>query len=164
MGKLYVRIDDRLIHGQIVTAWAQALGIQRIMAIDNGIASNPMMKSLATMGVPSSIASRVFTEEEAMTKLDNFSKNTLVIVRYARNLNLFLDKIKNAEFINIGNCAKQNDAAYTSSGFGVGNTISLTEADYNALETLDKMQVPIISQMVPTERKTTWEELKKTFR
>ena len=44
MGKVYVRVDDRLIHGQTVLAWCPTLSIQEIIAIDNDSASNPMLR------------------------------------------------------------------------------------------------------------------------
>ena len=40
MGQNYFRIDDRLIHGQIVTAWCSHLNIQEIIAIDDTLAGN----------------------------------------------------------------------------------------------------------------------------
>ena len=46
MGKTYVRVDDRLVHGQTVIAWAPTLGIQEIIGIDDVSASNPMLKSI----------------------------------------------------------------------------------------------------------------------
>ena len=52
MGNVYVRVDDRLIHGQTIVAWCPTLGIQEIIAIDDASASNPMLKSIMTMGVP----------------------------------------------------------------------------------------------------------------
>ena len=40
MGKDFLRIDDRLIHGQIVMAWCKALGIKEIVDIDR---SDPLL-------------------------------------------------------------------------------------------------------------------------
>ena len=35
MGKTYVRVDDRLIHGQTIVAWCPTLNIKQIIAIDD---------------------------------------------------------------------------------------------------------------------------------
>lgn len=35
MGKIVVRVDDRLIHGQTIVAWCPTLAIQEIIAIDD---------------------------------------------------------------------------------------------------------------------------------
>ena len=46
MGKIVVRVDDRLIHGQTIVAWCPTLAIQEIIAIDDESAKNPMLKSI----------------------------------------------------------------------------------------------------------------------
>ena len=39
-----IRIDDRLIHGQIVTAWAKAIQASKIWIIDDGVAKDDFIK------------------------------------------------------------------------------------------------------------------------
>ena len=34
------RVDDRLIHGQVVVGWGQALGINRIVLVDDQVAAS----------------------------------------------------------------------------------------------------------------------------
>ena len=51
MGKTYVRVDDRLIHGQTIVAWCPTLNIKQIIAIDDVSAANPMLKSILAMSV-----------------------------------------------------------------------------------------------------------------
>lgn len=87
MGQNYLRIDDRLIHGQIVTAWCGTLGIGEIIAIDSGFAQNPMLQSIMTMGVPAQYHPHIVTAEEAKKLLRTDSaKNRLVITRFARSI------------------------------------------------------------------------------
>lgn len=68
MGQNYFRIDDRLIHGQIVTAWCSHLNIQEIIAIDDTLAGNSMLQSIMLMGVPKQYKSCVVT----MHRLRNY--------------------------------------------------------------------------------------------
>ena len=49
MADLYVRVDDRLIHGQTIVAWCPLLGIKEIIALDDVSAQNPMLKTIMTM-------------------------------------------------------------------------------------------------------------------
>jgi mannose/fructose/N-acetylgalactosamine-specific phosphotransferase system component IIB len=46
------RIDDRLIHGQVVVGWGQPLHIQLIILVDDEIACSDWEKDLYRMGVP----------------------------------------------------------------------------------------------------------------
>ncbi len=49
------RIDDRLIHGQVVLGWARALGITRIVLADDAVAASPWEQELYRMGVPAEL-------------------------------------------------------------------------------------------------------------
>lgn len=61
----YLRIDDRLIHGQIVTAWCGHLKINEIIAIDDALAANKTLQSIMLMGIPKQYKSHVVTMAEA---------------------------------------------------------------------------------------------------
>ncbi len=41
----FVRIDDRVIHGQLVTRWAKELPCDGIVAIDDAVAADPLLIS-----------------------------------------------------------------------------------------------------------------------
>jgi mannose/fructose/N-acetylgalactosamine-specific phosphotransferase system component IIB len=49
------RIDDRLIHGQVVVGWGQRLGIGFIVLVDAGVRANVWEQELYRMGVPPAI-------------------------------------------------------------------------------------------------------------
>lgn len=161
MCKLHIRIDDRLIHGQIVTSWVKSLGIERIIAIDETMATKPVMKSIMTMGVPSNIKASIVTTEEARTLLKDNTKNTLVIVRFARNLMPLIEELSSAEHVNIGNCSKQEQEAFNyRGGVGVGQLISLTQDDVDTLNAYAGKNVPVILQQVPTDKRVNWSDIK----
>jgi PTS system mannose-specific IIB component/fructoselysine and glucoselysine-specific PTS system IIB component len=46
------RIDDRLIHGQVVVGWGQPLDLQFIVLVDEEVASSDWEQELYRMGVP----------------------------------------------------------------------------------------------------------------
>lgn len=46
------RIDDRLIHGQVVVGWGQPLGIGLIVLVDDNVAASDWEQDLYRMGVP----------------------------------------------------------------------------------------------------------------
>jgi PTS system mannose-specific IIB component/fructoselysine and glucoselysine-specific PTS system IIB component len=49
------RIDDRLIHGQVVVGWGQPLDIGLIVLVDDQVASSDWEQDLYRMGVPPEI-------------------------------------------------------------------------------------------------------------
>ncbi|HXY68870.1 MAG TPA: PTS sugar transporter subunit IIB [Gemmatimonadales bacterium] len=55
MSLVLYRIDDRLIHGQVVVGWGQRLGIGFIVLVDDGVRANVWEQELYRMGVPPAI-------------------------------------------------------------------------------------------------------------
>ena len=52
MSLVLLRIDDRLIHGQVVVGWAQRLGVRFIVLVDEAVRANVWEQELYRMGVP----------------------------------------------------------------------------------------------------------------
>jgi D-glucosaminate PTS system EIIB component len=46
------RVDDRLIHGQVVVGWAQPLDVEFIVLVDDAVAASEWEQELYRMGVP----------------------------------------------------------------------------------------------------------------
>lgn len=52
---LLCRVDDRLIHGQVVLGWGRPLGLERIILVDDEVAANEWEQELYRMAVPAGI-------------------------------------------------------------------------------------------------------------
>ena len=50
-----VRIDDRLIHGQVVAGWLRALGGQRIVIVDDATARDEFLREVLTLAAPEGV-------------------------------------------------------------------------------------------------------------
>jgi mannose/fructose/N-acetylgalactosamine-specific phosphotransferase system component IIB len=50
-----IRIDDRLIHGQVVVGWCPALEIGRLVVVNDAVAANRVKREMMALGVPSGI-------------------------------------------------------------------------------------------------------------
>ena len=55
MSVLLYRIDDRLIHGQVIIGWGRPLGIDYILLVDDDVRASPWEQDLYRMGVPAGI-------------------------------------------------------------------------------------------------------------
>ena len=160
MGKLYVRVDDRLIHGQIVTAWAINLGIKKIIAVDDTLASNPMLKSIMTMAAPKEYSPEIITANEVQGVLQaNEDKTVLLIVRQIRNLDSLIDLIKNCEDLNLGNISLQDNTVKTLEAYA-GRTFSLTKEDVETLDKIIESGITVMCQLVPSEKRYEYSDLK----
>lgn len=55
MPLLLCRVDDRLIHGQVVLGWGRPLGLERLVLVDDAVAANEWEQELYRMAVPAGI-------------------------------------------------------------------------------------------------------------
>ncbi len=66
------RIDDRLIHGQVVLGWGLPLGIQRIVLVNDEVAASPWEQELYRMGVTPEIELHFATTAAASADLETW--------------------------------------------------------------------------------------------
>lgn len=60
-----VRIDDRLVHGQIVQGWLKIIDINKIVVVSDIVANDQMQQMLLMMAVPSSVDLEMKTIKDA---------------------------------------------------------------------------------------------------
>lgn len=75
MAIVLCRIDDRLIHGQVVIGWGRALGIDLIILADDQVASSPWEQELYRMAVVPEIEVRFVTVAEAAAEATGWQSN-----------------------------------------------------------------------------------------
>lgn len=66
------RIDDRLIHGQVVVGWGQPLDVEFIVLVDDAVAESDWEQELYRMGVPPGMEVCFHSGAEAGPLLDSY--------------------------------------------------------------------------------------------
>jgi D-glucosaminate PTS system EIIB component len=66
------RIDDRLIHGQVVVGWGQPLDIAFIVLVDDTVATSDWEQELYRMGVPPEMEVYFHTAEDAIGAIPKY--------------------------------------------------------------------------------------------
>jgi PTS system mannose-specific IIB component/fructoselysine and glucoselysine-specific PTS system IIB component len=70
------RIDDRLIHGQVVVGWGQPLNVAFIVLVDDAVAASEWEQDLYRMGVPPEMEVRFHSAADAAPLLDGYRTET----------------------------------------------------------------------------------------
>lgn len=66
------RIDDRLIHGQVVVGWGQPLDIDFIVLVDDAVATSDWEQELYRMGVPPEMDVYFHTADDAIPAIPKY--------------------------------------------------------------------------------------------
>ena len=106
------RIDDRLIHGQVMTSWLNATGANKIMIVDNETAENPFLKSVFKSAVPANVGVGVFNEMKAADRLvKGFKPNDRVIVlaKYPQTILSLVEKGASLSKVIVGGMGARED-------------------------------------------------------
>jgi mannose/fructose/N-acetylgalactosamine-specific phosphotransferase system component IIB len=70
------RIDDRLIHGQVVVGWGQPLDIGFIVLVDDTVASSDWEQELYRMGVPPEMDVYFHSADDAITEIPKYAADS----------------------------------------------------------------------------------------
>lgn len=80
------RVDERLIHGQVVVGWGRRLDADRIVVVDDEIAASPWEQELYCLGVPPEIEASFATVEEAHRSWNAWEEGTHRMIVLVRNI------------------------------------------------------------------------------
>ena len=158
--KLAVRVDDRLIHGQVVTQWVNVFKAQHIVVIDNNVAKDKMQKSVLKFAAPPDIKVSIFSVDKAVEEWEKNqfgTKNVFVLFRDVNQIAELQEKGVSFEEITIGQMAIINDRKQ------IYKQVGLSESEAQTLMDIEKTGVKLYFQMQPTDKKESLEIMKKIF-
>ena len=145
------RIDDRLIHGQIVTKWIKEANAKMIMVVDDKAASDKMLQTILKFAVPAGIQLQILNKEVAVKTVaeDTSNTNVLMLVRNPKEANLLVEMGMKLDSIIVGNISNSKSK--------VGRTqlldyIYVEPDDVEALKSLNAKGVRLEVKAVPEER------------
>ena len=80
-----VRIDDRLIHGQVVAVWLRALGAQRIVIVDDATSRDEFLREVLTLAAPQGVPVEVHGVADGAVRLIELAATPEPVMVLARS-------------------------------------------------------------------------------
>ena len=84
MSVVLYRIDERLIHGQVVMGWGPQLAVEHYMVVDDELATSEWEQDLYRLGLPDAATADFLTVRDARARLNDLdaaSRRTVVLTR-----------------------------------------------------------------------------------
>lgn len=144
-----VRIDDRLIHGQVMAVWVKYIKVDLIVVVDDGVAKDSFLQDVLRLAAPPGITVEVRSVQEAIATLGENAPNrehTMVLVKTPKVARALLDG---------GVCFSHLNVGGIGGGPGrksVFKNISMSEEEKGILRGLIKDGVKVTLLTVPGEQ------------
>lgn len=158
--KLLVRVDDRLIHGQVLTQWASTINTQKIVVIDDEVSKDKMRKNILKFAAPDDMKISIFSAEKAVEVWNKNQFGNLNVFVLFRDVNM-IKKCKDLgltfDTILLGQMAITGDRKqiYRSLGFN--------EQEGKTVLDLEKDGMNIFFQMSPNDPQENLDAIRKVF-
>ncbi len=154
-----VRLDDRLVHGQVVAGWVKALLLTGIVVIDDEVAKNSFQESLMRMAVPEDIDVEVLAPDKCnglYGRLEESLRKSIVLFSQVADLfRLFSRNEFPLQVLNIGG------VSFTEGREQLAESLFLTEVEIQMLADMANMGVEVELRPTPFDRGLSFHELLK---
>ena len=153
---LISRIDDRLIHGQVVTAWIKVYPINKILIIDDELSKNQLMQRIYKAAAPAGVTVVLMNQEDAAKFLfDDPEKgeNIMIRVKVPQILEKFIDQGFETNKIILGGMGANEKRKRFN------RNISASEEELDCFRRIIARGIKIVYQLVPNDREVDIKDL-----
>lgn len=145
-----IRIDSRLIHGQVVQGWLPSLSVKEVVVVSDAAASSRLMGKMMRMSLPQEYALQIMPPSAAASYLLGDARGkALVLVEDVSSLSRLASAGVKLKEVIIGNTKYEESKKQYSQG------VFLSADEYSVLKKMyEESGVDFILKALPTSLKT----------
>lgn len=155
-----LRVDDRLIHGQVAVSWTSFLGADTIVVANDKAIDDKMMQMAFNMAKPPQVILSIKSLKGAVAVINNpkHEERSMFVVTASAEDALYLTE----------NCSSIANVCLGGMRQAPGKKmierqIYLDDADIQAVKKIHELGRNVYLQAVPTEKKLSFEEIIKEY-
>ncbi len=140
-----LRVDDRLVHGQVVAGWARPLGIQSLILASDRISRDEWACTAYKLAVPDGIAFACLDLQSCIQTIGpgTDQRRIMVVVEKIADAVILIDGGVTVKEVNIGGIN------YSEGARSIAPYIYLTSDEIEACVRLHQLGVKIIGRQLP---------------
>ena len=142
------RIDDRFIHGQVLTRWIKTNAADRIIIVSDEVAADEMRKTLILSVAPSNVKASAVSISK-MTKAFHSPRyqgtTAMPLFENPADIVALVQAGVPIETVNVGGMRFANDRKQ------ITKSVSVTEKDIDAFEKLQELGVKLELRQLPSD-------------
>lgn len=153
-----LRVDNRLIHGQVTAFWIRSLSCNQAIIIDDTIPEDKFLRKILIMAMPPSTKLSIFNTEEAVREWhkNQFGDGKVMVI-----------------FKDIAGACKAYAAGFNYTALQIGGSshttgqkqvlgpIYMNENEAKMLNELEEQGVDITFQVLSEQQPTQWKTIRK---
>lgn len=152
-----VRVDDRLLHGQVALNWVKALSPTRIVIADDALAVDPLGRAATEAASPPGIIvwiGAVAHAAEALRSGVSPGARTIVLLRNPLAARALYDAGVAYPRLNLGVLGRAPER------IRIGPQMSVSRSEWEALQYLEQAGVEVTLQALPTDAAVTLDRVR----
>ena len=160
-GVKLVRIDFRLIHGQVITKWSNKIAATRMVVVNDELAEDEFMADIYVMAAPPGITVDVIsldTFQENARSGEYENGNILILFRGIQDARAAVERGIKFEQIQVGGLGSGDGRTSVVKG------ISIDQKDAKDLSFIENTGAKVTFQVTPEEKKLSLENAIKKVR
>lgn len=154
---VFTRIDDRLIHGQVVTGWLKHSRANRIIIVDDIVANDEFMLGILEMSAPPGVEVNAYTVEKAVEILSDENSTDRVLI-LAKTPNVILDLVNAGvaiSYLNVGGMGSNEKRQK------IYRNIQASKDEIEAMKELENKGVEVEFRVVVDHKPVSFSEVLK---
>lgn len=143
----FCRIDDRLIHGQVVTTWVNVHKIEQVIILNEAVANDKIQTNVLKMSAPPTIKLHIFPPEKFLKVIQKnpISRPTMLLFASPFEVETLIDAGYEIPKLNVGGMRGNAERKQ------VTKAVSLTADERESFKKLIEKGIDVEIQMVPSE-------------
>lgn len=144
----WVRIDNRLIHGQVIETWLPYTRAKRLLVVNDEIAADDLQQQIVSLAVPSRISAEFIHVHALQSYIDKHMaemQETLVLVANCSDARRIMENGFSFSVLNVGNLH------YSPGKKQLCSHVAVSEEDEACLRFFSKRSVELDFRCVPNE-------------
>lgn len=156
-----IRVDDRLIHGQVAVVWTKELNAPLLVVANDEAAKDEVMQMTLKMAVPNGMKLLIRSVDDAINIFNDprgADKRIFVIVNSVSDANKIAQNVENIETVNVAN-AGRFDKSDPSTKKMIFPSVQLNPNELAAAKELAKLdRVNSYNQVLPSNPQLSLED------
>lgn len=145
------RIDDRLIHGQVMTAWVKKTRANQILIIDDEVAKDEFMREVLKMSAPNGIDIVVKGLADAVAFLNQQGDNDKRLIILVKGPTVIEQLLENGIVIDklvVGGMGAKAERRV------LYKNISASEEERAVFKRMIDRKIPVVIHIIPDQKET----------